>query len=34
MGKWTNSRAANFWAIAATAVMGIAAVLMFVYWGK
>ncbi len=34
MGKWTNSRSANFWAIATTALMAAAAVAMFVYWGK
>ena len=32
MGRWTNSRAANFWAIVTIAVMATAAVLMFVFW--
>jgi Mn2+/Fe2+ NRAMP family transporter len=32
MGRWTNSRTANFWAIVTIAVMATAAVLMFVFW--
>lgn len=32
MGRWTNSLLANLWAWITVALMGLAAILMFVYW--
>ena len=34
MGRWRNSLAANIWAVLTIILMGVVAILMFVYWNQ